>query len=202
MNTHREGTEIFLAIQATVERHARFAFRGMRDVHRHEDCVQETLCLCWLWTCRLWKQGKDARDFPTTLATFATRHVRSGRTFVGKKRLTGDALSPLAQAMHAFGTQTLPSGEAPAATSWQAALLDNTQSPPDEQAAFRIDFPAFLGVLSDRDRRIAQDMMMGETTRELSGRYRVSPARISQLRREFHAGWHALTGATADPVPV
>jgi len=135
------GTTVFLAILPKVLRHAHFAFRDIKDPNRVDDCVQETLALTWLWTCRLWVRGKDARTFPTTLAGFATRHVKCGRTFVGKKRLTKDPLSPLAQAVNGFLTQALPMEEAQADSPWQAALWDNTQSPPDEQAAFRIDFP-------------------------------------------------------------
>src|SRR5207253_2527523 len=122
-----------------------------------EDCVQETLCLCWLWTCRLWQQGKDALEFPTTLASYATRHVRSGRSFAGKKTYRNDALSPLAQAVHGFLTQALPGVEAQTGSPWQAALQDNTRSPVDEQAAFRLDFPEWLFTLSDRNRHIAED---------------------------------------------
>jgi DNA-directed RNA polymerase specialized sigma24 family protein len=196
-HAHTNGTLVFLAILPQIERHALFAFRGVKDPGRHDDCVQETLALCWRWCCRLWEQGKDAREFPTTLASFATRHVRSGRSFVGKKTYRNDALSPLAQTIHGFLTRALPGVEAQTGSPWQAALQDNTQSPPDEQAAFRIDFPAFLATRSDRDRRIAEDMMLGDTTLELSGRHGVSPGRISQLRRQFHADWRAFTEPVA-----
>ncbi len=194
MDGQTDGTRVFLAILPTVQRHALFAFRRLRDPHRFDDCVQETLAICWLWTCRLWAQGKDARAFPTALAGFATRHVRSGRTFVGKTCYRNDALSPLAQAIHGFLAQSLPAGETPPGSPWQVALADNVHSPPDEQAAFRIDFPAFLRTLSDRDRRLADDMMQGDTTLELSGRYSLSPGRISQLRRELKDDWDAFTG--------
>lgn len=196
MKGHTNGTVVFLAILPTVLRHAHFAFRGMRDRHRFDDCVQETLALCWTWSCRLWAQGKDARAFPTTLASYATRHVRSGRTFAGGKHRTKDALSPLAQAIHGFLTQALPDVEAQTGSPWQAALQDNMSSPPDEQAAFRIDFPAWLALLSERDRRVAEDMAMGETTLELSDHYRISASRVSQLRREFMNGWRSFVGET------
>lgn len=193
MNVQTSGTTVFLAILPQVERHALFAFRNVKDPGRFDDSVQETLALCWLWACRLWEKGRDAREFPTTLASFATRHVRSGRSFVGKNHVTKDALSPVAQAMQGFLVKALPSIEAQTGSPWQAALMDNTQSPPDEQAAFRIDFPAFLESLTDRDRRVAEDMMSGDTTRDLAARHRVSPARISQLRREFKDDWEAFT---------
>ena len=37
------------------------------------------------------------------------------------------------------------------------ALTDNTQTPPDEAAAFRIDFPIWLMSWSERDRRIIEE---------------------------------------------
>src|SRR4051812_27492212 len=120
MNGFPNGTLVFLAILPAVRRHALFAFRGLKDCARFEDCVQETLALCWLWTCRLWEQGKDARRFPTALASYATRHVKSGRSFVGGKRYTRDALAPPAQALHGFPTHTLPGREAQTGAPWQA----------------------------------------------------------------------------------
>jgi len=194
MNGYEHGTTIFLAIFPKVMQHACFAFRGMRDFHSFEDCVQETLALCWHWSCRLWEQGKDAREFPTTLAAYVTRHVKNGRSFVGRKTYRADALSPLAQRIHGFLTQALPAVEAQTGSPWQEALEDNTQSPPDEQVAFRLDFPAWLASLSDQDHRIAEDMAVGDTTQELSGRYRVSPARISGLRRELREDWRTFVG--------
>src|SRR6266542_2060817 len=131
MNGQLNGNTVVLTILPKVQRHALFAFRYVRDFHRFEDCVQETLALCWLWACRLWEQGKDARNFPTTLATYATRHVKSGRSFVGKKTYRNDVLSPLAQTIHGFLAQCLPEVETQTGSPWQAALQDNTQSPPD-----------------------------------------------------------------------
>lgn len=197
MNGRTNGTVVFLTIYPQVLRHAHFVFRSLKDFNRFEDCVQETLCLCWLWCCRLWEQGKDAREFPTTLASYATRHVRSGRSFVGRKTYRSDALSPLAQAIHGFLTQALPGVEAQAGSPWQAALQDNTQSSVDEQAAFRIDFPAWLGTLSDRNRSVAEDMAIGDTTLELSSRYGLSAGRVSQLRTEFCRDWRSFTGEIA-----
>ena len=71
--------------------------------------------------------------------------------------------------------------------------MDNTRTPPPAQAAFRLDFPRWLAQLGDRNRRIAEDMMLGETTLELASRHRMTPGRVSQLRREFHAEWSAFT---------
>lgn len=194
MNEQMNGTVVFLAIFPQVERHALFAFRGIKDFHRFEDCVQETLCLCWLWSCRLWEQGKDAREFPTTLAAYATRHVKSGRSFVGKKTYKNDALSPHAQKVRGFLTKALPSIEGEKGSPWMEALQDNTVSEVPEQAAFRIDFPAWLQTYDARRQRIIEDMTTGERTLDLADRFGMSPGRVSQLRREFQDDWRAFTG--------
>jgi hypothetical protein len=61
-------------------------------------------------------------------------------------------------------------------------------------AASRIDFAAWLGMLSARRRKIAQVLAMGESTSAVARRFRVSPARISQIRRELHQIWQRFQG--------
>src|SRR4051794_4210076 len=129
MNGHDSGTLTFLEILPQVEQCAEAAFRYLRDPGRYDDAVQEIRALCWKWCCRLCEQGKDARQFPATLAGFAIRHVRSGRSFVGKKTYRNDALSRHAQAVRGFRAQALPSVEGQTPSPWMAALEDNTLSP-------------------------------------------------------------------------
>src|SRR5437763_1531536 len=64
-------------------------------------------------------------------------------------------------------------------------LKNNTRSPVPDQAAFRIDYPAWLCQLGARNREIAKDMTLNLGTLELANRHKMSPGRISQLRREF-----------------
>ena len=79
------------------------------------------------------------------------------------------------------------------------ALHDNTRSLPDQQAAFRLDFPRWLATLGTRDRRIALDMALGYRTQELARAYRLSAPRISQLRRRFHHSWQQFQGEPPAP---
>jgi hypothetical protein len=74
------------------------------------------------------------------------------------------------------------------------ALHDNTRTPPPDQAAFRIDWPAFLETRSDRDRALIGRMALGERTLDLAGDFGMSPARVSQLRREFLTDWRQFVG--------
>ena len=69
------------------------------------------------------------------------------------------------------------------------ALLDNRQTPPPDQVAFRLDFPAWLSTRTVRDRRVINDLMRGERTLQVSQRHGLSPGRVSQLRGEFHDDW-------------
>ena len=43
-------------------------------------------------------------------------------------------------------------------------------------------------------RSLLDEMMRGERTQDLAERFRMSPGRISQLRREFHDNWLCFTG--------
>ena len=198
MSRLTESDRAFLSIMPAVLRHAEFAFRLTRDRNTFDDRVQETLCLCWMWTLRLWEQGKDARAFPTSLARFATRHVKGGRTFVGGKVGRNDALSPLAHAIHGFIAQSLPEHQnTSSAAPWMERLVDQPGSRVAELAAFRIDFPAWLQRLSGRDRGMAEEMAQGETTRELASQFGMSPGRVSQLRRQFQDDWRGFVRAPA-----
>ena len=77
------------------------------------------------------------------------------------------------------------------------ALADNTVTPVDEQVAFRMDFPCWLSTYSDRDRRIALDLMAGERTQDVSEKYSLSAGRVSQMRMQFHEGWRRFQDGNA-----
>ncbi len=120
---------------------------------------------------------------------FAARAVKAGRRLCGKGKAQ-DAMSPLAQQRHSFLVQRLPrydtcSQDNPAID----ALQDNTVTPPPEQAAFRIDFPAWVRRHSQRKRRIIRHLMVGERTKDVAQRQRTTPGRISQVRRELCEDW-------------
>jgi hypothetical protein len=199
----------FLAILATIERHARFAFRNLRRYHDREDAVAETVAVAWSWYVRLARQGKDAAAFPTALASFASRHVRSGRHLCGTDG-PRDALSPTARIRFGFGVEQLPDNRTQGRSPWQEALLDNTQSSVPEQVVFRVDFPAWLLTLTDRDHRVAEQMALGNRTLDLARGFSLSPGRISQLRQQLCRSWqHFQEGPGAEsrresvpPVPA
>src|SRR5262245_47707380 len=183
----------FLSILPRIELHGRISFRFLRCPALRDDAVAEVVALAWKWHLRLSERGKDATQFPSALATFAARAVKAGRRLCGRER-SRDALSPTAQRQQQFVVERLPDFSTLGGNPLEEALVDNTQTPPPEQVAFRCDFPAWLKTRTDRDRRLAEDLMRGERTLDLSTRYGLSPARISQLRRDFHDDWQRFCG--------
>lgn len=178
----------FLAVLPAIERRARFAFRDVKCWHRKEEAVQETVALSWCWFRRLVEKGKNPSAFPVTLAGFASRQVKCGRGVCGKERIK-DALSPSAQQQRGFTVGPLPSFSTLSNNPLQEALIDNTQSPVPDQVIFRVDFPAWLFRLGDRDSRIVEEMMLRAKTSDLADKFGVSPGRISQLRLELFQSW-------------
>ena len=73
-------------------------------------------------------------------------------------------------------------------------LSCNSVYTPKRRGYFKIDFPAWRRTHSDRDRRLIDRLMAGERTLEVGRAFGLSPARVSQKRREFRAGWLAYCG--------
>ncbi len=101
-------------------------------------------------------------------------------------------LSSTAQRRHSFVVGKLPDFSTLSENPLAEALIENTRTPVDEQVAFRIDFPEWRGSHEDRDRRLIDAMAQRERTLDLAKQFRLSPARISQKRREFMESWECF----------
>src|SRR5580704_5153594 len=130
-------SERFLAILPRIRRHAQIYFRHISCASQRDDKIAETIALAWRWFVRLAEQGKDASCFPVAFATLIARSVRCGRRLAGMEKAK-DVMSPAAQRRHGFVVGKLPDYSTLAATALGDALTDNVQTPPPEQAAFRI----------------------------------------------------------------
>jgi hypothetical protein len=181
----------FLSLLPRVESHARIYFRHLKCPHRKADAIAETVAIAWRWFLRLVEMGKDAAQFVSTFAVLAARHVRSGRKLCGQEK-SKDVMSPLAQQRYSFTVSPLPEGNSLEGNVFDEALRDNTRSAVPDQVAFRVDFPDWLASLSERDRRVVEQLILGERTRDVARRFGISPGRVSQLRREFHLAWLAF----------
>jgi hypothetical protein len=186
-------TAVFLAQLPRFEAHARFAFRRVSCPHARADRGAETVALAWRHFAALSRRGKKPEQFVTTLALRCSQAVKAGRRLSGCE--TGqDVLSPVARVRHGLRVTRLPdrdreSDRHPLPGVLADALADNTRSAVPEQAAFRVDFPRWRASLRRRDRRVLDALAGGERTADAARRYKLSPGRISQLRREFEDGW-------------
>jgi hypothetical protein len=186
-----------------IETHGRIYFRHLKG-HKKEEVLQEMRALAWLWFVRLARRGKDAADFLVTFTRFLARAVSSGRRIIGQEKAK-DPMSPLTQKRHGFTVESLPSSDRVSFAdlystvggqrehdAMEERLQDNTATPVPEQAAFRIDWPAWMKTRTQRDRRIIKDLMAGERTFDVSRKFGMSPARVSQLRSEFRDDWESF----------
>jgi hypothetical protein len=203
----------FDLILPRIELHGRIYFRHLRCPHRQADAIQEMRALAWKWFVRLAEKGKNPADFMATFVGFLARAVKSGRRVAGMLKAK-DVMNPLAQQRHHFKVEPFPFAHRAdherlysdprgqeLHDAYQERLKDNTITPVPEQVAFRIDWPAWLATLTARERRMIRLMARNERTLDLSKQFDVSPARISQLRREFHEDWLRFTADPAEREP-
>ncbi len=178
-----------------IRRHAAVIFRDVKCYHARQDKIQDVLGIAFKWFKQLWKDrkktGKNPECFISRLADFACRQVKCGRTLAGKLN-TRDVLNAITGIKHGFVVGKLPDFSTESANPLQEALIDNTQTPPDEQAVFRLTFPVFLERRSERDQRLIVAMAENHRTKDLSDMFNVSQGRISQMRRELYHEWSSL----------
>jgi len=199
----------YLDLMPRIEFHARIVFRSVKCSDQRADKVAECLALGWKWLVRLHERGKDVSRFRMVFVFLVAKAVRSGRRICGQEKAR-DVLSPRAQQRNGFTVASLPSSTATShehlygtvngqrhLDEFEERLADNTTTPPDQQAMFRIDFKAWLRTLTPRERRIIRAMSRNERTKDLSREFELSPGRISQMRRQFHDGWQTFCGERA-----
>jgi hypothetical protein len=182
----------FLTILPRIQLHGRVYFRHKKPEKRDE-AIAEMVALAWKSFVNLARRGKDATQFPMALARYAAQGVHNGRRLCGQEKIR-DVLSPRAQQQHNFTVVSLPEGSSLNGNVFDEALIDNTQTPVPEQVSFRIDFPAWRLTRSDRDRRVIDDLMVGERTLDVANKHGLTAARISQLRRDFYLDWQRYCG--------
>ena len=146
------------------------------------------IALAWKWFVTLEQRGKDPASFITALATLAARAVRSGRRLAAGEPAK-DVFSSRTQVCQDFTVKTLPVPSAGPGNGLDDVLRDNTQTPPPDAAAFRIDFPCWFATLNSRTGRLVRELMSGEKTSVAARAVGVSPGRVSQLRKELHDDW-------------
>jgi hypothetical protein len=181
-----QETERFLEMLPKLRHQARLAFRWLRPEHQDE-LVQEVLANAYCTFVALVRRGKADVAYATPLANFAIRQVIAGRR-VGTKPKLRDVLSRQAHSADGIIVERLDTFDKEEG-EWRAALVEDRHATPADIAAARIDVAAWLRSLSQRNRRIAKTLAMGETTSTAAQRFNLTSARISQLRDELRTSW-------------
>ena len=172
------------------------AFRDSSRSER-EELIAETIANCFVAYVRLIERGLGHLIYPTPLAQYAIKQIHAGRR-VGSKLNVRDVTSDYCQNKKKFRVQRLDHYDSEEG-GWREILVEDRRATPADVAATRLDFAAWLQTLRRKERRVAELLSTGESTKVAARRFRISPARISQLRRELRNCWLTFQG---EPVPA
>ncbi len=181
----------FEAMLPTIETHAKIAFRHLNS-EAHEEAVQETVCNACQAYARLVELGKTDVAYASALARFGVYQTKAGRK-VGGKLNCRDISSDYCQQKKNLLVERLDRFDSEEA-AWAEILVEDKHAGPAETAIVRIDFSTWLQLLPRRLRKIATFLANGETTGAAAKRFRLSQARISQIRKELFLAWHRFQG--------
>lgn len=180
------SSPVHAAFESLVPRlrtHARVRFRHLNPSDR-EEAVADTVAYGFASFLRLAGRGKDPTAFPGVFAHFVAQAVANGRRVTPRLSARDLLGRPRAVrvAVHKLG-DPMPDG------GWWRDLVVDRRVRVDEQAAFNVDFPAWLATLPAVKRRAAELLARGHRTDEVAAAARLSAARVSQLRRELADSW-------------
>ena len=184
----------YMTMLPAILRHARLAFRHL-DHESRAEAMQEVVAHTFLAFARLVERGMSDLAYAGPLAGYAVAQFRGGRR-VGCRVNVRDVLNPRCQQVKGVMVERLDRYHRPN-ECWLEAVVEDHRTSPADQAAFRIDFPAWLGRLSARNRKIAETLAAGESTGKVARQFGLSIGRISQLRRELEHSWRSFHGEAA-----
>ena len=183
--------EDFLRLLPAISRQVRYAFRRLPYAERCE-AIQEAIANSLVAYRRLVRLGRQSLAYATPLAQFAVKQVRDGRR-VGGQLNVGDVMSPYCQRRK--GVQVQPFLKRDDRTGrWQELVVEDRHSSPAEIAALKLDFQAWLASLTPKKRAITESLASGESPGRVARLFRVSSARVSQVRRELRTLWDRFQG--------
>ena len=181
----------FLRMLPVIQESASVAFRHLPSEARQE-AIQDVAVGALVAFVRLVELGKRHLAYPTVLARYGIAQFRCGRRS-GSRLNVRDVSSPYAQRKKKFVVARLDRFCAKQDV-WREVLVEDKRATPADIAAVRIDFADWLKSLSRRLRRIANLLATGESTAVAAMKFRVSPGRISQIRRELERSWRTFQG--------
>jgi hypothetical protein len=179
-----------------------FQFRHWPPARRRE-AIDDARAYTWLAWRGLLDRGKDPVQVGVVaIAVNACRAVRNGRA-VGSARSVGRGAMDIhhPKARHATGLRVVSledlGGRPPG--RWQDWLAANDRYSPADEAAFRLDFAAWLAQLPPIRRRVAELLAQGFGTGEVAHRLGVTSSAVSQSRDWLARSWDQFQGQADAP---
>lgn len=161
------------------------AFRQLDPAER-EEAIQEVIANTTAGLAALAVRRHPHFWLIKPLAKFAVGQWKVGRR-VGSSLSKNDVLSDVSRRV--ASVESLESPIRSGTACWRDVVADSRNTDPAEAACFRIDFDRWLSELPDRHRQVALALADGSSTGEVAGQLRISPGRVSQLRRELELAW-------------
>jgi hypothetical protein len=174
-----------------IKRHAELAFRHL-DPEARADAVEEVIANALVAFVQLVRLGKADVAYATPLAMFGVRQFRAGRR-VGNKLNVRDVTSRHCQLAKGIHVGRLDHRDEDTGL-WREILIEDRHAGPAETAAARIDISDWMAILPARLRHMAEVLATGESTKAAARQFQISPARISQIRRELMECWGEFQG--------
>ena len=172
--------EIMPIIQATVHRTVKPV--GAEDFG---ELVQDTVVMAAQLVESCEARGKPI--YPGSVAYYAIQHAKSGRRSTGATRT--DAMCPAAQ-LDDHVTVASMDEAVPGEHGDELTLHEMLAAPAEDVAqiaARELDWHDLMEDMSDRDLAILRTTIAGESLGLLAQQFGVTPARVTQLKRELAA---------------
>jgi len=158
----------------------RKAALSIKSYEERTDAVAEMVGIAFGMYVNLAKRGRTD-IFSSPIGEFAVKAFFSGRRVAGMSAT--DVTSPRCKFL----------GRSTVVNDGVGKCICRRTFKPSTIACFNIDFAAWKETLDERTRNLLTDILDGEITSCLARRYKISPARISQIRRELVESWYDFT---------
>jgi hypothetical protein len=200
-SAHRAFEAALTRIDVCLRYHFRRGPRARRD-----EAIDDARSVTWVAWHGLLRRGKDPVAVGVTaIAANASRAVRKARAVAASRpggRGAADVQHP--RARNATGLRVASFEEVPGSPpgAWQSWVAPDRRYGPADEAAFRVDFAAWLALLPARKRRAAELLAEGQGTGEVARLLGVTPGAVSQAREWLFRSWGRFQGEVdADVFP-
>jgi hypothetical protein len=174
-------------IAAAARRRFGFLNREQRD-----DAVAEALAAGILAYTSMKRRGREQLIHTPGFTRNAVRRV-------GNSQAAKDVMSDLGRRRHRREVLSYNTGCPTRArdSHWLDEAMADRRTPVPEQVAVRVDGGRWLRSLPARDRRMVAALAAGHRAIDMAERFKISPARLCQLRRQWAQDWQARVGVPA-----